>query len=152
METSTEALAHAALQELLEVSPQVEAVIVADHGGEVLASLPHAPASAAAERIGSLLVRVLDTAERSRKELGREPVTQCEIGTGDGSVFVVRDARHVIAAFTGMDPTVGLVFYDLKTALRTLRDAASHGSENGAGHNGNGTGAHATAESTGAQG
>jgi hypothetical protein len=32
----------------------------------------------------------------------------------------VRDARHVLLATTAPDPTVGLVFYDLKSALHAL--------------------------------
>jgi hypothetical protein len=32
----------------------------------------------------------------------------------------VRDERHLVAAVTGAQPTVGLVFYDLKTCLRLL--------------------------------
>jgi hypothetical protein len=38
----------------------------------------------------------------------------------DGSVFVVRDERHLVVAVTRPDPTVGLVFYDLKTCLRLV--------------------------------
>lgn len=139
MDTTMEALAQTALQELLEVSPQVEAALVADLQGATLASA----GTTASDRLAALVLRVLDTAERSRKELGREPVTQCEIGTGDGSLFVVRDAHHVVAAVTGLDPTVGLVFYDLKTALRTLRDATTHVTAAG-----NGTSAAATSETT----
>ena len=35
-------------------------------------------------------------------------------------MFLVRDDRHVVAAITGGEPTVGLVFYDLKTCLRMI--------------------------------
>ena len=42
------------------------------------------------------------------------------MATGDGSVFIVRDGKTSIAATTGGNPTVGLVFYDLKSALRAL--------------------------------
>ena len=35
-------------------------------------------------------------------------------------MFVVRDPRHVLLATTAPDPTVGLVFYDLKSALHAL--------------------------------
>jgi hypothetical protein len=35
-------------------------------------------------------------------------------------VFVVRDRGHFVAAITGREPTVGLVFYDLKTCLRLV--------------------------------
>jgi len=36
----------------------------------------------------------------------------------EGSVFVVRDDGRLIAATTTPEPTVGLVFYDLKSCLR----------------------------------
>jgi hypothetical protein len=36
-------------------------------------------------------------------------------------VFVVRDGKLTIAATTGPAPTVGLVFYDLKSALRSAK-------------------------------
>ena len=48
-------------------------------------------------------------------------VTQLEAATTDGSVFVVRDGDSYIAATTRPEPTVALVFYDLKTALRASR-------------------------------
>jgi hypothetical protein len=38
----------------------------------------------------------------------------------EGSVFVVRDGKRLIVATTAPEPTVGLVFYDLKSALRDL--------------------------------
>ena len=38
-----------------------------------------------------------------------------------GSVFVVRDGERMIAATTRPEPTVGLVFYDLKHCLRDRR-------------------------------
>ena len=45
-------------------------------------------------------------------------ITQLEAATDSGSVFVVSDGSRRIAATTGPQPTVGLVFYDLKSALR----------------------------------
>ncbi len=45
-------------------------------------------------------------------------MTQLEASTHEGSVFVVCDGPRRIAATTGPDPTVGLVFYDLKSCLR----------------------------------
>ena len=44
--------------------------------------------------------------------------TQVEAATPTGSVFVVREGTRRIAATTAADPTTGLVFYDLKSALR----------------------------------
>jgi len=61
-------------------------------------------------------------------------LSQLEAATLEGSVFVVRredeaTGARIIAATTRPDPTVGLVFYDLKHCLRSVIDGAS---ENGA--------------------
>jgi hypothetical protein len=37
-------------------------------------------------------------------------------------VFVVADGDTRVAATTGPEPTAGLVFYDLKSALRSIRE------------------------------
>jgi predicted regulator of Ras-like GTPase activity (Roadblock/LC7/MglB family) len=136
--SSVQPAADQALQELLEVSPQVEAAVIAERSGTpISSSVPGAGSSAG--RLGQLASRILAQAEKSRAELGREPVTQCEIATGDGNVFVVADADHLVAAVTGSEPTVGLVFYDLKTALRSVREARQVGADastNGSGANG----------------
>jgi hypothetical protein len=50
-------------------------------------------------------------------------VTQLEASTQDGSVFVVRDGGRAVVATTAADPTVGLVFYDLKSCLRGSAEA-----------------------------
>lgn len=121
-------IAEEALQELLEVAPQVHAAIVADSGGTPLAaSLGPAAPGAAGQDLAKLLVRLLDEAERARTELGREPVTQLEVSTGTGHVFLVRGGDVIVAAITGTEPTVGLVFYDLKTALRSMREKGAIG-------------------------
>lgn len=115
--------AHSALAELLDVSPQVDAAVILEReGGRLIASAP-STADRMADRLGEISARLLDAAERSRNQLGREPVSQVEVATPDGHVFVVADGSWLVAAVTDADPTVGLVFYDLKTALRGLRDA-----------------------------
>jgi hypothetical protein len=59
------------------------------------------------------------------RSTGDSAVTQLEAAARDGSVFVVRDGDgRVVAATTGASPTVGLVFYDLKTCLRSLGDGS----------------------------
>jgi predicted regulator of Ras-like GTPase activity (Roadblock/LC7/MglB family) len=114
-----------ALEELLEVSPQVDAAVILERdGGRLLASAP-ASSDRVADRLGATCVKIVEAAEQSRRELGREPVSQVEVATPDGHVFVVTDTTWIVAAVTDADPTVGLVFYDLKTALRTVREARS---------------------------
>jgi predicted regulator of Ras-like GTPase activity (Roadblock/LC7/MglB family) len=100
-----------ALADLTEISSQVEAAVLFDEGGEVAAStVPNGDADALARAAGQLLDRAA--------ELGAGEVTQIEASTPDGSVFVVREGPRRIVATTGPDPTTGLVFYDLKSALR----------------------------------
>jgi hypothetical protein len=47
-----------------------------------------------------------------------------QAATPEGSVFVVVDDARMAIATTGGDPTVGLVFYDLKTLLRQTADSS----------------------------
>ena len=117
--------ANSALEELLEVSPQVEAAVIITRADRHLIAFAPSLTRGAAERFAAHAGKLLDAAEQARAELGREPVVQVEVATPDGHVFVTADANHVIAAVTSADPTVGLVFYDLKSALRTVREAGA---------------------------
>ena len=102
-----------ALADLTEISSQIEAAVLFDETGAVEGSTlaDGAEAGELARGAGDLLRR----AGAFRSE-GR--VTQLEAATDSGSVFVVSDGARRIAATTGPQPTVGLVFYDLKSALR----------------------------------
>src|SRR4051812_3720029 len=102
-----------ALTDLTEISSQIEAVVVLDAKGAALAStLEGARADDFATAVQELVAAVGQAA-------GREPV-QAEVSTGEGSVFLVCDEARSIAATTGPEPTVGLVFYDLKSCLRAF--------------------------------
>lgn len=128
MSDSATTPAASALEELLDVSPQVSAAIIVEREtGRLLASAPSS--NAEPERLAELTMSMLAAAERARNELGREPVSQFEVATPDGHVFVVADTSSVVTAVTSTDPTVGLVFYDLKTALRVIRDAGGAGAQ-----------------------
>jgi predicted regulator of Ras-like GTPase activity (Roadblock/LC7/MglB family) len=107
--------AEQALADLMEISSQVEAAVVAGPDGEVLAStLAPEPARTLAAKATELLAARPASAERT--------LTHLEAATREGSFFVVRDGDRTVAATTGSSPTVGLVFYDLKTCLRGLRE------------------------------
>jgi predicted regulator of Ras-like GTPase activity (Roadblock/LC7/MglB family) len=105
-----------AIADLTEISPQVRRVVVigADGapGGSNLAD------EAAAARLADGAKRLVEAAEGLRPG-----VAQLEAATLTGSVFVVRDGERMIAATTTPEPTVGLVFYDLKSCLRSIEDA-----------------------------
>ena len=106
--------AQQALADLTEISSQIQAAVVLDDKGKVVASTL-AESDAFAQGAADLLA----TAEEV--QTGDSPLTQLEIATGDGSVFVVREGKQTIAATTPPMPTVGLVFYDLKSALRSIK-------------------------------
>jgi predicted regulator of Ras-like GTPase activity (Roadblock/LC7/MglB family) len=109
------AVAEKALADLADISSQVRAAVLFERGGQVLAS------TLAEERAGDLAAAaglMLDQADVVRGE-GETKVTQLEVATRDGSVFVVREGDQVLAATTRADPTAGLVFYDLRAALRS---------------------------------
>ena len=106
-----------AIADLTEISPQVTDVVVIAADGSLTGS--NLPAEEAARRLADGARRLLDAAEGLRPG-----VAQLEAATTSGSVFVVRDGERLIAATTTPEPTVGLVFYDLKTCLRSITDEA----------------------------
>ena len=103
-----------ALSDLTEISSQIQAAIVLDADGSTLATtLDEQRGPEFAEAVQELLSAVQRASGNDEGKLA-----QAEIATGDGSVFLVRDEQRTIAATTGPEPTVGLVFYDLKSCLR----------------------------------
>jgi predicted regulator of Ras-like GTPase activity (Roadblock/LC7/MglB family) len=109
--------AQQALADLTEISSQVEAAVVFDDKGKVVGST-----LTDGEGFAKSAADLLAAAEELKT--GDSPLTQLEIATGDGSVFVVREGKTTIAATTAPAPTVGLVFYDLKSALRSVKPPA----------------------------
>ena len=71
------------------------------------------------------IARLVEQADALREARGLPDLAQLEAATLDGSVFVVRRAGRTIAATTRPDPTVGLVFYDLKHCLRSIEDGGA---------------------------
>jgi predicted regulator of Ras-like GTPase activity (Roadblock/LC7/MglB family) len=102
-----------AIADLKEISPQVQDVVVIAADGALTGS--NLTNSAVAQRLVDGARRLLDAAEGLRPG-----VAQLEAATTSGSVFVVRDGERLIAATTTPEPTVGIVFYDLKTCLRSI--------------------------------
>jgi predicted regulator of Ras-like GTPase activity (Roadblock/LC7/MglB family) len=117
-----------ALADLAEVSSQIEGAVLVHEDGTMLASTfrDDDRSRAVAERAGELL----RAARESRAATGRAELSQVLAVTPAGAVFLVRDGGRAVAAVTGPEPTVGLVFYDLKTCLR-LADAEPSRSRGG---------------------
>jgi len=109
-----------ALADLTEISSQIKAAVVFDDKGKVAAST--LADSGRAEELTRWAAQLLADAEPITT--GESPLAQLEASTLEGSVFVVREGARRIAATTGPQPTVGLVFYDLKSALRQIGTAA----------------------------
>jgi predicted regulator of Ras-like GTPase activity (Roadblock/LC7/MglB family) len=109
-----------ALADLTEISSQVEAAVVFDDDGTVLAST--LDDGEPGERLAGAALDLLAAAGQQSYGAGRS-LTQLEVALREGSVFVVRDQDRSIVATTSADPTSGLVFYDLKTCLRALAEA-----------------------------
>jgi predicted regulator of Ras-like GTPase activity (Roadblock/LC7/MglB family) len=112
----------AAIDELKGLSTQIEVVMLAGRDGSLVA------ATADGDRAGRLAELARDLvagADTVRGDLGREALAQLQAATPDGSVFVVLDGDRMAVATTGADPTVGLVFYDLKTLLRQVSAPAA---------------------------
>jgi outer membrane biosynthesis protein TonB len=107
--------AQQALADLTEISAQIEAAVIARRSGEVIASTLTGDG---AERFARAAIDLLEAVRSAPGAEGGDPV-QLEAALGDGHVFVVPEADRVIAAATRPEPTVGLVFYDLKSALRS---------------------------------
>jgi predicted regulator of Ras-like GTPase activity (Roadblock/LC7/MglB family) len=103
-----------ALADLTEISSQIEAAVLFGADGTVEGST--LADGAAAKALAEAAAALLAEADRLRGE--DVEVTQLEAGLGDGCVFVVREGDRRIAATTVASPTVGLVFYDLKSCLR----------------------------------
>src|SRR5919197_2880955 len=109
--------AQQALVDLTEISSQIQAAVVFDEQGKVAASTLEDDARAGELARGA--ARLLDEAAAVKIGDGA-PLTQLEAATPEGSVFVVREDKTRIAATTPPEPAVGLVFYDLKSALRQI--------------------------------
>jgi predicted regulator of Ras-like GTPase activity (Roadblock/LC7/MglB family) len=108
--------AEQALADLTEISSQVEAAALFDTKGKVAASTL---------ADGEPFVRAVQDLLAAAAEARQGSLNQLEVATLDGSLFVVREGDSYIAATTGSEPTVALVFYDLKTALRAAAPEAA---------------------------
>lgn len=103
-----------ALRELLDVSEDVVAAVIFDAEGQpAAASVGDEEARAAAEVAAAMLAyaNALRTGARA---------VRLQAVTADGCVFVVQEATGAIVAVTEQDPVAGLVYHDLRAALRKL--------------------------------
>ncbi|MBA2294720.1 MAG: hypothetical protein H0W16_06270 [Actinobacteria bacterium] len=119
--------ASAALAELVELSTQVvEAIIVASDGSTEPAGTVQAAHAAGDERARALAAAgadLLEAAAGIRAAGGR--IERVHVDLKRGSLVVCSDGERSIVATTIAEPTAGLVAYDLRAALRRLREEAA---------------------------
>ena len=110
--------AAAALADLVEISPQIEAAAVVSQDGELEGSVgvPEARSSVLARAVRELL----DGAAAFRSDRGR--VTQLHAELAGGELFAVAGDEQAIVAVARERATPGLVFYDLKRCLAAVAD------------------------------
>jgi predicted regulator of Ras-like GTPase activity (Roadblock/LC7/MglB family) len=100
------------LADLIQISSQIQAAAIVDEDG-ALAGSTLADGTALAHAGMGLL------ADAAGLRNAAAPI-QLEAATDLGSLFVLRDGGRTIVAATGPRPTVGLVFYDLKSTVRAV--------------------------------
>lgn len=103
--------ADAALAELLDVSTHLRSVALMDRDGRVLAEIG---------TVGTDSEAFWVAADEAARLLGRPPVSQCQVGLPNASVFGVREQGLSAVAVADRGVTAGLVFYDLRETLRNL--------------------------------
>jgi len=111
--------AAAALADLVEISPQIEAAAVVAQDGELEGSV--GVPEARAELLARTVRELLDGAAAFRSDHGR--VTQLRAELAGGELFAVTGAgERAIVAVANERATPGLVFYDLKRCLAAVAD------------------------------
>jgi predicted regulator of Ras-like GTPase activity (Roadblock/LC7/MglB family) len=113
-----------ALRELTEISSQIEAAVLVTTDGTLLAST--LADDGASRRLAAAAVAVVEEAGRLPRE-SEDGLVQLEAATPEGSLFVVLEADRAAAAVTKVQPTAGLVFFDLKSCLHAAAAADGDG-------------------------
>jgi predicted regulator of Ras-like GTPase activity (Roadblock/LC7/MglB family) len=110
-----------ALEELVEISSQIEGAVLLEADGKLVASTY--PDAARGERVAAAATELLRAADESQARAERAALGQLVVELPDGAVVCVREDGRTVAAVTVKEPTVGLVLYDLRTTLRLAGDA-----------------------------
>src|SRR3954452_22563837 len=85
-----------ALADLTEISAQIEAAVLADHDGSLVASTLGDEKTS--KSFGAAAAGLPSEASALRSEPGSEPLVQVQGPVDEGSIFVAKDDRHLVAA------------------------------------------------------
>lgn len=111
----------AALDALMEESPDVQAAALVSMDGFTMASAM--PEGMQEDRVGAMSAAILGLGERAAAELGRGQLTQVFIEGADGYVVLIAAGdRAVLTTLAHSDSKLGLVLYDMKATAAVIAE------------------------------
>ena len=110
-----------ALEELVEISSQIEGAVLLEADGKLAASTYPDPGRG--ERVAAAATELLRAADESQARAERAALGQLVVELPDGAVVCVREDGRTGAAGPVKEPTVGLVLSALRTTRRLAGDA-----------------------------
>ena len=115
------------LGDLRALSGDIKSCAVLSKEGELLSS-SHGP-GVDRERAGAMLAALVNLAERTARENGKDHASQVRIKAEGGHVLLVRlEGGGVLAATTDLDARVGLALYDMRNARAEVEKVLEGGS------------------------
>jgi predicted regulator of Ras-like GTPase activity (Roadblock/LC7/MglB family) len=111
----------AALDDLMEQSPDVQAAALVSLDGFTMASA--LPGDMQEDRVGAMSAAILGLGERAAAELGRGRLSQVFIEGADGYVLLMAAGeRAVLTVLADREAKLGLTLYDMRTTAETIGD------------------------------
>ncbi|MGI9050346.1 MAG: roadblock/LC7 domain-containing protein [Rubrobacteraceae bacterium] len=112
------------IEDLRALSEDIESCAVLSRDGDLIYSSP----GAERERAAAMLATLVNLAERTARESGRDRAVQVRIKAGAGYLLMVSmEDGGTLAATTGLDARVGLVLYDMRNSRNEIEKAITEG-------------------------
>jgi predicted regulator of Ras-like GTPase activity (Roadblock/LC7/MglB family) len=109
----------AALDDLMENSPDVQAAALVSLDGFTMASA--LPGDMQEDRVGAMSAAILGLGERAAAELGRGQLAQVFIEGADGYVLLMAAGeRAVLTVLAAHDAKLGLTLYDMRSSSELI--------------------------------
>lgn len=111
----------AALDDLMEQSPDVQAAALVSLDGFTMASA--LPGDMQEDRVGAMSAAILGLGERAAAELGRGRLSQVFIEGANGYVLLMAAGeRAVLTVLADHEAKLGLALYDMRRTAETIGD------------------------------
>lgn len=111
----------AALDDLMEESPDVQATALVSLDGFTMASA--LPGDMQEDRVGAMSAAILGLGERAAAELGRGRLSQVFIEGANGYVLLMAAGeRAVLTVLADHEAKLGLTLYDMRRTAETIGD------------------------------